>query len=90
MEITDIKVRPVANRDKLKAYVSLTFDNCFVVHELKIIEGTKGRFVAMPSKKLEGNKFVDIVHPIDNNVRTQIQQKVLAQYDKSITEQETV
>ncbi|HOK40619.1 MAG TPA: septation regulator SpoVG [bacterium] len=84
MEITDIKIKPVFNKEKLKAYASVTFDKCFVIHELKIIEGKKGKFVAMPSKKLNNARFIDIVHPINNDVRNMIQEKVLKKYEEEI------
>ena len=80
MQISEIRIKLVENRtDRLKAFCSVTFDNCFVVRDLKIIEGTDGFFVAMPSRKLPNGDFRDICHPINTDTRTQIQEAVLAQ-----------
>lgn len=88
MEITEVKVFPV-NEDKLKAYVTLIFDNCFVVRDLKIIHGNTGLFVAMPSKKRKDGTFRDIAHPLNSDMRTDLEQTVLKAYKeelKKITE----
>jgi len=69
MEITDIRIKRVESDNKLKAYVTITFDNCFVVHNLKIIMGQFGRFVAMPSRKTRDGEFKDIAHPINSVFR---------------------
>ncbi len=79
MEITEVKVFPV-NEDKLKAYVTIIFDNCFVVRDLKIIHGNTGLFVAMPSKKRKDGTFRDIAHPLNSEMRTKIEQIILAEY----------
>ncbi|OGQ14089.1 MAG: septation protein SpoVG [Deltaproteobacteria bacterium RIFCSPHIGHO2_02_FULL_40_11] len=79
MEITEVKVFPVGE-DKLKAYVTITLDNCFVVRDLKVIKGKNGLFVAMPSKKLKNGTFKDIAHPLNNETRDLIESKVLTQY----------
>ena len=83
MEITEVKVFPV-NEDKLKAYVTIIFDNCFVVRDLKIINGNTGLFVAMPSKKRKDGTFRDIAHPLNNETRKRIEDKVLARYREVI------
>lgn len=83
MEITEVKVFPV-NEDRLKAYVSITIDNCFVVRDLKIIEGTGGLFVAMPSKKRKDGQFKDIAHPLNQETRDMIEQMIFEAYEKEI------
>ncbi len=80
MEITEVKVFPV-NEDKLKAYVTIIFDGCFVVRDLKIISGNTGLFVAMPSKKRKDGTFRDIAHPLNSEMRTQIEQHILREYE---------
>jgi stage V sporulation protein G len=81
MEITDIKIKKINNGGKLKAYVSITFDNVLVIHNLKVIDGQSGRFVAMPSRKMSSGEFKDIAHPINSNFRAIIQSAVLEAYD---------
>ncbi len=83
MVITEIKVFPV-NEDRLKAYVSITIDNCFVVRDLKIIEGTTGLFVAMPSKKRKDGQFKDIAHPLNQETRQMIEDKVFEAYELQV------
>ena len=83
MEITEVKVFPV-NEDRLKAYVSITIDNCFVIRDLKIIEGTGGLFVAMPSKKRKDGQFKDIAHPLNQETRAEIENKVFAAYEDEV------
>jgi stage V sporulation protein G len=83
MLITEIKVFPV-NEDRLKAYVSITIDNCFVVRDLKIIEGTTGLFVAMPSKKRKDGQFKDIAHPLNQETRQMIEDKVFEAYELEV------
>ena len=85
MEITDIKVKKVNADGKLKAYVSLTFDNCFVIHNLKVIEGKEGIFVAMPNRKTKKGEFKDIAHPINSECRSIIQNKIIEEYKKALT-----
>ena len=72
MKVTEVKVFPV-NEDRLKAYVSITLDNCFVVRDLKVIQGTSGLFVAMPSKKRKDGQFRDIAHPLNQETRAMIE-----------------
>ena len=83
MEITDIRIKKVDSDNKLKAYVTVTFDNCFVVHNLKIIMGQYGRFVAMPSRKTSDGEFKDIAHPIKTDFRRKMQDRILEEFDKS-------
>jgi stage V sporulation protein G len=79
MEITDVKVIPVDD-DKLKAFVSIVFDKSFVVTDIKIILGPKGLFVSMPSKKRKDGTFKDIAHPLNNQMRQYLEEKILAVY----------
>lgn len=83
MEITEVKVYPV-NEDRLKAYVTITIDNCFVVRDLKIIQGNDGLFVAMPSKKRKDGQFRDIAHPLNQETREHIEQKIFAEYKREV------
>ena len=83
MEITEVRVFPV-NEDKLKAYATITFDNCFVVRDLKVIQGNNGLFVAMPSKKRKDGTFKDTAHPLNTETREMIEAKVLAEYRKEL------
>jgi stage V sporulation protein G len=81
VEITDIRVRKVAGEGKLKAYVTVTFDDCLVVHNVKIIEGKNGVFIAMPSRKTRAGDYKDVAHPIHPEFRTELQNKILEKYD---------
>lgn len=82
MNITDIRIRLVTKDDsKLKAVASFTIDNAFVVHDVKIIEGTNGNFIAMPSKQAPSGEYRDIVHPLNTETREQISSAVLAAYE---------
>lgn len=81
MEITEVRVFPV-REDKLKAYATITFDDCFVVRDLKIINGNSGLFVAMPSKKRKDGTFKDVAHPLNNEFRAKIEDAVLDAYDQ--------
>jgi stage V sporulation protein G len=81
MEITDIRVRKVTGEGKLKAYVTITFDECFVVHNVKIIEGKTGVFIAMPSRKTRAGEYKDVAHPIQPEFRAEMQKKILEKYD---------
>lgn len=85
MEITEIKVFPV-NEDKLKAFVTITFDDCFIVRDLKVIKGNKGLFVAMPSKKRKDGAFRDIAHPLNNETRQMIEEKIINKYKETAEE----
>lgn len=83
MEITEIKIFPV-NEEKLKAYVTIILDNCFVVRDLKVINGNTGLFVAMPSKKRKDGAFKDIAHPLNNETREMMETKILAAYEAEV------
>ena len=83
MEITEVKVFPV-NEERLKAYVTITIDACFVVRDLKIINGNNGLFVAMPSKKRKDGQFKDIAHPLNNETREKIENKIFDTYEAEI------
>lgn len=83
MEITEVKVFPV-NEDKLKAYVTIIFENCFVVRDLKIISGNTGLFVAMPSKKRKDGTFRDIAHPLNSEMRAGMEKRILKEYEDEL------
>jgi stage V sporulation protein G len=83
MEVTEVRVFPV-EENRLKAYVTITFDNCFVVRDLKVISGNNGLFVAMPSKKRKDGTYRDTAHPLDSQTRQMIESKVLAEYHKEV------
>ncbi len=88
MQITDVRVRKIAKEGKMKAIVSITLDNEFVVHDIKVIEGDKGLFIAMPSKKATDGEYRDIAHPINSATRDNIQKIVLEHYEKAMLELE--
>ncbi len=88
MEITDIRIRQIAQEGKMKAVVSVTFDNCFVVHDIKIIEGADKLFIAMPSRKTPEGEFKDIAHPINMEMRERLQQGILEKYQTTLVEQQ--
>ena len=81
MQITDVRIRKVAKEGKMKAVVSITIDNEFVVHGIKVIEGEKGLFIAMPSRKAADGEYRDIAHPINSDTRNMIQTLILEQYE---------
>ena len=81
MQITDVRIRKVAKEGKMKAVVSITIDNEFVVHDIKVIEGEKGLFIAMPSRKAADGEYRDIAHPINSDTRNLIQTIILEQYE---------
>ena len=83
MQITDVRVRKLTAEGKLRAVASITLDDEFVVHDIKIIEGEKGLFIAMPSKKTGDGEYRDIAHPIQSSTRERIQQIVLKAYDEA-------
>ena len=83
MEITDIRVRKVDTDGKLKAYVTVTFDNEFVVHNVKVIEGKNGAFIAMPSRKTKSGEYKDVAHPINSDFRGALQERILEEYRKA-------
>lgn len=86
MQITDVRIRKIAADGKMKAIVSVTFDNEFVVHDIKVIEGQNGLFIAMPSRKTPDGEFKDIAHPINTQTRERIQNAILEEYAKVKTE----
>ena len=81
MQITDVRIRKVAKEGKMKAVVSITIDNEFVVHDIKVIEGEKGLFIAMPSRKAADGEYRDIAHPINSDTSNMIQTLILEQYE---------
>ena len=87
MKITDVRVRKVAKEGKLKAVVSITLDDEFVVHDIKVIEGEKGLFIAMPSKKAVDGDYRDIAHPINSSTREKIQSTILVKYEELLQEE---
>ena len=87
MTITDVWVRKIEKEGKLKAIVSITLDNEFVIHDIKVIEGEKGLFIAMPSKKSADGEFRDIAHPINSSTREMIQSTILDRYQKAMSEE---
>lgn len=88
MQITDVRVRKINSEGKMKAIVSVTFDDCFVVHDIKIIEGQNGPFIAMPSRKMPDGEFKDIAHPINTDTRALVQEAVFKAYEEKRTEEE--
>ncbi|WP_026509612.1 MULTISPECIES: septation regulator SpoVG [unclassified Butyrivibrio] len=86
MNITDVRVRKVAKQGKMRAIVSITLDNEFVVHDIKVIEGDKGLFIAMPSKKSVDGEYRDIAHPINSDTRRLLQDTILKAYDEASDE----
>ena len=84
MQITDVRVRKVAKEGKLKAVVSITMDEEFVVHDIKVIEGEKGLFIAMPSEKALDGEYRDIAHPINSATRERIQTMILEKYQEAL------
>ncbi|MBI5243533.1 MAG: septation regulator SpoVG [Elusimicrobia bacterium] len=83
MEITEVRVH-IRNEDKLKAFVTVTFDNCFVVRNMKIVEGNKGLILCMPSRKLPNGTYKDIAHPISMQFRKALEDKILAAYQEEL------
>lgn len=83
MEITEVKVFPI-QEEKLKAFVSIVFDHCFMVNDIKIIQGRDGLFISMPSRKKKNGEFKDVAHPLNNETRRMIEEKVLAEYDRAL------
>ena len=87
MNITDVRVRKVEKEGKMKAVVSITIDQEFVIHDIKVIEGDRGLFIAMPSKRTADGEFRDIAHPINSDTRENLQKIILESYERSISEQ---
>jgi stage V sporulation protein G len=84
MQITDVRIRKVAKEGKMKAVVSITIDDEFVIHDIKVIHGEKGMFIAMPSRKAADGEYRDIAHPINSETRGAIQQLILQQYEAAL------
>lgn len=85
MDITEVKVFPI-QEEKLKAFVSIVFDHCFMINDIKIIQGRDGLFISMPSRKKKNGEFKDVAHPLNNETRRMIEEKVLAEYDSALRE----
>lgn len=88
MNITDVRVRKVSKEGKMKAVVSITIDDEFVVHDIKVIEGEKGLFIAMPSRKAADGEYRDIAHPINSQTRGEIQEIILRKYEETVLREE--
>ena len=88
MQITDVRIRKVEKEGKMKAVVSITIDEEFVVHDIKIIEGEKGLFIAMPSRKAADGEYRDIAHPINSDTRDRIQKLILEKYQETLAVEE--
>ena len=89
MQITDVRIRKIAKEGKMKAIVSITLDGEFVVHDIKVIEGEKGLFIAMPSRRAGDGEYRDIAHPINSETREMIQNIILEKYEPVLEEDET-
>ena len=87
MQITDVRVRKIAKEGRMKAIVSITLDGAFVVHDIKVIEGEKGLFIAMPSKRATDGEYRDIAHPINSSTRDVIQKTILDSYERALEEE---
>lgn len=87
MKITDIRIRKTSTEGKMRAVVSVTFDDAFVVHDIKIIDGNEKMFVAMPSRKTPTGEFKDIVHPITSEAREELHKAIIAAYEKFLAEE---
>ena len=83
MQVTDVRVRKLSEEGKMRGIVSVTFDNAFVVHDIKIIEGQNGLFIAMPSRKVSEGEFRDIAHPINAEMRHELQDEILKAYEEA-------
>ena len=84
MEVTEVKVIPV-EEERLKAFVTITFDNCFIVRDVKVINGNNGLFVAMPSKKRKDGTFRDVAHPLNHEMREMIEKKIVEKYHETLS-----
>lgn len=90
MQITDVRIRKVTKEGKLKAVVSITLDDEFVVHDIKVIEGDKGLFISMPSRKTTDGEYRDIAHPINSTTRDRIQELILSRYQQLLDEDDLI
>jgi stage V sporulation protein G len=84
MEITEVRVFPVPNEERLKAYATITIDNVFLIRDLRVINGNTGLFVAMPSRKMKDGTFKDIAHPLNSETRERMEKIILAEYDREL------
>ena len=89
MNITDVRVRKITAEGKMKAIVPITIDDVFVVHDIKVIDGEKGLFIAMPSKKATDGEYRDIAHPINSKTREDLQNLILSRYEQALLEPDT-
>ena len=89
MEISEIKVFPV-DEEKLKAFVSIVFDRCFMVNDIKVIQGREGLFISMPSRRKRNGRFKDVAHPLNNETRRMIEDRILAEYEQALSGEERV
>ena len=83
MKITEVKIYPVEDGGRLKAYATMVFDDCFIIRDLKIIEGDKGFFISMPSRKRKDGSFRDIVHPLNSQTRTDVEKTIVDEFTKA-------
>ena len=90
MEITKVEIRPMHNEGNLKAFCSVVFDDVFIVHSIKVIQGKGSLFVAMPSREIKNGEFRDTAHPIDNNFRLKMEEVVLSKYQETVREEEAL
>ncbi len=88
LEITDIRVKKITAEGKMKAIVSVTFDNAFVVHDIKVIEGQDKLFTAMPSRKISDTEYKDIAHPINSEMRELLEKSIIARYQEELSSEE--
>jgi len=88
VQVTDIRVKKVTGEGKMKAVVSVTFDNAFVVHDIKVIEGQEKLFTAMPSRRTPENEFKDIAHPINSEMREMLETAIISKYNEALLEEE--
>lgn len=88
MQVTDVRIRKIAKEGKMKAVVSITLDEEFVIHDIKVIEGEKGLFIAMPSRKAGDGEYRDIAHPINSDTRERVQKVILDKYEEVISEED--
>lgn len=89
MQVTDVRIRKLKKEGKMKAVISVTFDDEFVVHDIKLIEGENGYFVAMPSRKTAEGEFRDIVHPTNQDMRSRLESAIMAEYQKALALEES-
>ena len=87
MQVTDVRIRKITKEGKMKAIVSITLDDEFVIHDIKIIEGEKGMFIAMPSRRAGDGEYRDIAHPINSDTREEVQKMILDKYEAILTEE---